>query len=164
MIVIPELVKKITGLKYGKDYWFNYPSKERPPIRLLKAETGLPANILNVNYSVSLEFGVWKYIEVQDDTSDELHEENQFWIFFNEDANLDISTDEEKRGLPKEELEKMRDFVRKSFADKTSPLSLIMSAREKEWNEDVKEQSEKNQNQIIDKHIEAFKNLADGEK
>ena len=77
---------------------------------------------------------------------------------------MDISTDEEKRGLPKEELEKMRDFVRKSFADKTSPLSLIMSAREKEWNEDVKEQSEKNRNQIIDKHIEAFKNLADGEK
>ena len=69
MIVDAELYEKVTGHKFFNDFCFNYPEKERPPIRLLKSETGLAANIVNVEYWVSLEPGTWQYIEVQNDTT-----------------------------------------------------------------------------------------------
>ena len=78
MIVIPELYEKEIGRKFFNDFCFNYPEKERPPFRLLKSDTGLPANIVNVEYWVSLELGTWQYIEVQNDTTDEVHQENSF--------------------------------------------------------------------------------------
>lgn len=69
MIVVAELYEKVTGHKFFNDFCFNYPEKERPPIRLLKSETGLAANIVKVEYWVSLELGTWQYIEVQNDTA-----------------------------------------------------------------------------------------------
>ena len=69
MIEVAELYKKVTGHKFFNDFCFNYPEKERPPIRLLKSETGLAANIVNVEYWVSQELGTWQYIEVQNDTA-----------------------------------------------------------------------------------------------
>ena len=48
MIVDAELYEKVTGHKFFNDFCFNYPEKERPPIRLLKSETGLAANIVKV--------------------------------------------------------------------------------------------------------------------
>ena len=88
MIVDAELYEKVTGHKFFNDFCFNYPEKERPPIRLLKSETGLAANILNVEYWVSLELGTCQYIEVQNDTAEEIHQENSFWILFDEKASL----------------------------------------------------------------------------
>lgn len=48
MIVDAELYEKVTGHKFFNDFCFNYPEKERPPVRLLKSETRLAANIVKV--------------------------------------------------------------------------------------------------------------------
>lgn len=69
MIEVAELYEKVTGHKFLNDFCFNYPEKERPPIRLLKSETRLDANIVKVEYWMSLELGTWQYIEVQNDTA-----------------------------------------------------------------------------------------------
>ena len=43
---------------------------------------------MNVEYWVSLELGTWQCIEVQNDTTEEIHQENSFWILFDEKASL----------------------------------------------------------------------------
>ncbi len=145
MIVIPELHEKETGSKFSDDFCFNYPKKERPLVRLLKSETGLPANIVNVECWVSLELGTWQYIEVQNDTADEIHQGNSFWILFDEKASL---TSDYCLGsppeLPESDVKAMQDFVRASFTDQNSRLFLLMQERKAQWEADVKETRDKN--------------------
>ena len=144
MIVIPEVYEKITGRKFFNDFCFNYPKKERPPIRLLKSETGLPANIVNVEYWVSLELGTWQYIEVQNDTADEIHQENSFWILFDEKASLLSDNDlAPMPELPESAVKAMQDFVSSSFSDHNSRLFLLMQERKAQWEADVKETQDK---------------------
>ena len=56
------------------------------PIRLFKSKTGLPANILDIQYYKTFEFGLMEYIIVQNDTNEEINDENSFWIYFTEEA------------------------------------------------------------------------------
>ena len=144
MIVITEVYEKITCRKFFNDFCFNYPKKERPPIRLLKSETGLPANIVNVEYWVSLELGTWQYIEVQNDTADEIHQENSFWILFDEKASLLSDNDlAPMPELPESAVKAMQDFVSSSFSDHNSRLFLLMQERKAQWEADVKETQDK---------------------
>lgn len=145
MIEVAELYEKVTGHKFFNDFCFNYPEKERPPIRLLKSETGLAANIVNVEYWVSLELGTWQYIEVQNDTADEIHEEKSFWILFDENASLTSDYDiDSPPELPESPVKAMQDFVRSSFSDQNSRLFLLMQERKAQWEADVKETRNKN--------------------
>ena len=124
---------------------FQLSRKRAPPIRLLKSETGLAANIVNVEYWVSLELGTWQYIEVQNDTADEIHEEKSFWILFDENASLTSDYDiDSPPELPESPVKAMQDFVRSSFSDQNSRLFLLMQERKAQWEADVKETRNKN--------------------
>ena len=142
MIVIPELFEKVTGLK-AEDV-FLYPP-ELPPKHLLKSETHLPANIIDVVYSFSFELGQLCYIEVQNDTDDEIHEDDTFLIIFNEKASGILSDDSQnfsESKLPTEALNEMREFVRTSFLDEKSFLRQLMNERKKQWEENAKKHKE----------------------
>lgn len=142
MIVIPELFEKVTGLK--ADDVFLYPPA-LPPKRLLKSETCLPANIVDVVYSFSFELGQLCYIEVQNDTDDEIHEDDTFLIFFNEKAggiSSDDSQDFAELKLPAEALNEMREFVQSSFLDEKSLLHQLMNERKKQWEDNAKKHKE----------------------
>lgn len=108
--------------------------KNQKPIRLLKAQTGLPANIVNIQYYCTVEFGLLAYIEVQNDTKDELNEEHPEWIFFSENAEI-FSTDIFKiqPKLSVDVLNIIKDYVKKSYADKNSILYKLFEQRKHEW-------------------------------
>ncbi|EID84128.1 hypothetical protein MSI_24220 [Treponema sp. JC4] len=103
------------------------------PIRLLKSETGLPANILDVQYYFTVEFGMMIYIVVQNDTLEELNEKKSFWLFFTEDADDFFYTPGEPDSLSEKDFNKMKDYVKKSYADNNSLLAKLFEQRKKEW-------------------------------
>lgn len=142
MIVIPELFEKVTGLK-AEDVFLYPPAL--PPKRLLKSETCLPANIVDFVYSFSFELGQLCYIEVQNDTDDEIHEDDTFLIFFNEKASgisSDDSQDFAESKLSAEALNEMRKFVQSSFLDDKSLLHQLMNERKKQWEDNAKKHKE----------------------
>ena len=106
------------------------------PIRLLKSETLLPANILDVQYYQTFEFGLMEYIVVQNDMFEDINDENTFWIFFSEEADdffYDHSENRKPSQLHPEFLFIMKEYVKKSFADKKSVLSKLFEQRKQEW-------------------------------
>ena len=106
------------------------------PIRLLKNETLLPANILDVQYYQTFEFGLMEYIIVQNDMFEDINDENTFWIFFSEGAEdffYDHSENRKLAHLHPEFLCIMKEYVKKSFADKESVLSKLFKQRKQEW-------------------------------
>lgn len=103
------------------------------PIRLLKSETGLPANILDVQYYCTAEFGMMIYIVVQNDSLKELNEKKSFWLFFTEDADDFFYTPGKPDSLSEEDFNTMKDYVKKSYADKNSILAKLFEQRKKEW-------------------------------
>lgn len=106
------------------------------PIRLLKSETLLPANILDVQYYQTFEFGLMEYIVVQNDMFEDINDENTFWIFFSEEADdffYDHSENRKPSQLHPEFLFIMKEYVKKSFVDKNSVLSKLFGQRKQEW-------------------------------
>ena len=94
---------------------------------------------------MSLELGTWQYIEVQNDTADEIHEEKSFWILFDENASLTSDYDiDSPPELHESDVKAMQDFVRSSFSDQNSRLFLLMQERKAQWEADVKETRNKN--------------------
>lgn len=92
-------------------------------LRLMKYETGLPVNIVNVQYYVTAEFGLMQFIEVQCNTNDELNEEQPEWIFFSEEAEvLSVDIFGGTSDLPDDVLNVMKEYVKKSNKDKNSLL------------------------------------------
>ena len=101
------------------------------PIRLLKSETLLPANILDVQYYQTFEFGLMEYIVVQNDMFEDINDENTFWIFFSEEADdffYDHSENRKPSQLHPEFLFIMKEYVKKSFADKTQFYQNFLSS------------------------------------
>lgn len=103
------------------------------PIRLLKSETDLPANILDVQYYFTVEFGMMIYIVVQNDTLEELNEKKSFWLCFTEDADDFFYTPGKPDSLLEEDFNAMKDYVEKSYADKNSLLAKLFEQRKQEW-------------------------------
>ena len=97
------------------------------PIRLLKSEIGLPANILDVKYYFTTEFGMMIYIEVQNDTLEDVNENKSFWLFFTEDADDFFYMPGESDSLSEEDFNKMKEYVKKSYADQTSVLAKFLN-------------------------------------
>ena len=144
MIVDPELYKKETGRNFFDDYCFNYPEEDPPPIHILKSETGLPVNVLDVEYSVTLEWGMWALIKFQNNTADEIDDSNSFELYFDENANLFPVYDLCDILISEDDFHAVQDFVKKSAADETSRLNILMKERKAQWEAAVKETAEKN--------------------
>ena len=146
MIISPDLYKKVTGRDFNEDFHFCYPTRSFQPVRLMKEETGLPVNILNVVYSTSLEFGVWRYIEFQGNTDDNICEEKSVALSFDDNANLFPVCDAfytNETPLLEKDFNAIRDYVRKAYADPNSHLNKLMKQREAEWNAAVKTEHDK---------------------
>ncbi|MBR4791374.1 MAG: hypothetical protein IK024_10825 [Treponema sp.] len=106
------------------------------PIQLLRSETKLPANILDVQYYKTFEFGLLEYIVVQNDMFDDINYENTFWILFTEKAEdifYDHSDSRKLSHLHSEFLYIMKEYVKKSYADKDSVLSKLFEQCKQEW-------------------------------
>ena len=109
---------------------------EQKPIRLLKLETLLPANILDVQYYQTFEFGLMQYIVVQNDMFEDINDKHTFWIFFTEEAEdlfYDYSDKRISAQLHPEFVDIMKDYVKKAFADKNSVLAKLFEQRKQEW-------------------------------
>ena len=106
------------------------------PIRLFKSKTGLPANILDIQYYKTFESGLMEYIIVQNDTNEEINDENSFWIYFTEEAE-DIFYEDTRiykgPALSKDDFNTIKNYVKKSYADKDSVLSKLFERRKQEW-------------------------------
>ena len=112
---------------------FVYPP-ERAPVRLLKAETGLPVNIINVTYGLSFELGLIEVIKVQTNTKDAIDDNNYEIFWFTENAETIF----EQTEMPAELLKIVQDYIKKSYVDKNSLLYKTMQKRKEEWESDVK--------------------------
>ena len=132
---LPEIIENMTWQDVQKS--FVYPP-ERAPVRLLKAETGLPVNIINVIYGVSLEFGLIEWIEVQTNTKDEIDENNYELFWFTENAE----TIDEDSDMTANLLGIVQEYIKKSYADENSLLYKTMQKRKEEWESDVKKMKE----------------------
>ena len=84
--------------------------EKRKKITLLKSQTGLPANIIDIQKYFTAEFGPMQYAEVQNNSNDEVEEDNYFWIMFS-DGEIDGLLWEEKCVLTSEEIEKIESFL-----------------------------------------------------
>ena len=84
--------------------------EKRKKITLLKSQTGLPANIIDIQKYFTAEFGPMQYAEVQNNSNDEVEEDNYFWIMFS-DGEIDGFLWEEKCVLTSEEIEKIKAFL-----------------------------------------------------
>ena len=112
------------------------------PIRLLKEETLLPANILDVQYYKTFEFGLMEYIVVQNDMFEDINDDHTFWIFFSEDADDLFYDHSDKRicsQLHPKFVDIMKEYVKKSYADKNSVLSKLFEQRKQEWESNYSE-------------------------
>lgn len=107
---------------------------ERPPVRFLKAETGLPVNIINVIYGISFELGLIEWIKVQTNTNDEIDDDNYEIFWFTENAD----TIWEQTDMPADLLEIVQAYIKKSYVDENSLLYKTMQKRKEEWESDVK--------------------------
>ena len=112
---------------------FVYPP-ERVLVRLLKAETGLPVNIINVTYGISFELGLIEWIKVQTNTNDAIDDNNYEIFWFTENAETIF----EQTEMPSELLKIVQNYIKKSYADNNSLLYKIMQKRKEEWECDVK--------------------------
>lgn len=134
-MINPENLSGIIGKMTWQDVQrsFIYPP-ERPPVRLLKEETGLPVNIINVVYGVSFDFGLIEWIEVQTNTKDEIDEKNYEIFWFTEKAETIL----EDTDMPADFLEIVQNYIKKSYSDVNSLLYKTMQKRKEEWEVDVK--------------------------
>ncbi len=107
--------------------------EKQQPIPLLKSETGLPANILDVRYYFTAELGMMIYVDVQNNTDEELNDKNAFYLFFTEEADDFFYTPGEPDSLSEEDFNKMKEYVKKSYADKNSLLAKLFEQRKQEW-------------------------------
>ena len=107
---------------------------ERPPVSFLKAETGLPVNIINVTYGISFELGLIEWIKVQTNTNDAIDDNNCeiFWFTENPETIL------EQTDMPADLLDIVQAYIKKSYADENSLLYKTMQKRKEEWKNDVK--------------------------
>lgn len=121
MIDLFELSKKI-----------HYPPP-LPKLRLMKSQTELSVNIVDVFYSECLEFGILSGIEIQCDANDELNEENTEIILFTENAETLSELWGSPQKLPDEILLQMKDYVKKSYGDKESTLFKLLEKKKAEW-------------------------------
>lgn len=103
------------------------------PIRLFKSKTGLPANILDIQYYKTFEFGLMEYIIVQNDTNEEINDEKSFWIFFTDKAEELFYVPSKGASLSDGEFNMMRTYVKKSFANNKSVLAKLFECRKQEW-------------------------------
>jgi hypothetical protein len=138
MITVKNLPKNIDDITWQDvQNCFVYPP-ERPPVRLLKVETGLPVNILNVTYGVSFEIGLIEWVEVQTNTNDEIDENNYEIFWFNENAETVLGNS----NMTTELLTIVQDYIKKSYADENSLLYKTMQKRKEEWERDVDKMKE----------------------
>lgn len=128
-----DALKKRNSTRRNVQKCFQYPA-EKPPVHLLKAETGLPVNIVNVVHSVSFELGLLEYIEIQTNTNDEIDDKNSEMILFTENAETLF----EQSNVAVEILNPVQEYVKQSYSDKNSLLYKTMQKRKAEWNEAVK--------------------------
>ena len=133
------------------------------PIQLLRSETNLPANILDVQYYQTFEFGLLEYIVVQNDMFEDINYENTFWILFTEKAEdifYDHSDTKKLSHLHPEFLYIMKEYVKKSYADKNSVLSKLFEQRKQEWkSEHSKGEQKPTREQLSSAIDEVFKTL-----
>lgn len=133
------------------------------PIQLLRSETNLPANILDVQYYQTFEFGLLEYIVVQNDMFEDINYENTFWILFTEKAEdifYDHSDTKKLSHLHPEFLYIMKEYVKKSYADKDSVLSKLFEQRKQEWkSEHSKGEHKPTREQLTSAIDEVFKTL-----
>ena len=133
------------------------------PIQLLRSETNLPANILDVQYYQTFEFGLLEYIVVQNDMFEDINYENTFWILFTEKAEdifYDHSDTKKLSHLHPEFLYIMKEYVKKSYADKNSVLSKLFEQRKQEWkSEHSKGEHKPTREQLTSAIDEVFKTL-----
>ena len=148
MLIIPELYEKVTGKKFHAADFFNYPDPH-PPVRLLKRETSLPANILDVSHTRSFEWGVQDWVEVQCDNRDEIPDDGRGFLLF-----VDVDeTDTEKvityeqgtecADLSPDEIAKIRRYVAQSMTDGSSLLRRTFERVREQWEADLKAKWEK---------------------
>lgn len=92
---------------------------------------------MNVEYWVSLELGTWQYIEVQNDTAEEIHQENSFWILFDEKASLtsDYCLDSPPE-LPKSDVKETRN--KNLERQKNANSEIVMNADKARTNQNKK--------------------------
>lgn len=139
MVVLDNLPKNIEDITWTDvQNSFIYPPT-RPPVRLLKAQTGLPVNIVNVIYGKSFELGLLEQIEVKINTSDDIDEKNTEIFWFSENAETLL----EESDMPSELLSVVQDYIKKSYTDQNSLIYKTMQARKEEWDSDVKKLQEK---------------------
>lgn len=120
---------------------FAYPVK-RSPVGLLKAETGLPVNIINVVYEFSFEFGLMEYIEIQTNTDNEINDERCEIFFFTDKAESLSELCGLKICLPSEIITTVQNYIKKSYSDENSLLFTTMQKRKIEWEKDHKKLKE----------------------
>ena len=138
MVVLDNLPKNIEDITWTDvQNSFIYPPT-RPPVRLLKAQTGLPVNIVNVIYGKSFELGLLEQIEVQINTSDDIDEKNTEIFWFSENAETLL----EESDMPSELLSVVQDYIKKSYTDQNSLIYKTMQARKEEWDSGVKKLQE----------------------
>lgn len=128
---LPEIIENMKWQDVQRS--FVYPP-ERPPVRLLKAETGLPVNIINITYGVSFELGLTEWIKVQTNTNDQIDDKNYEIFWFTENAETIL----EQTEMPDDLLEIVQEYIKKSYADEKSLLYTTMQKRKEEWESDVK--------------------------
>ena len=136
---LSKIIKDLTWMDVQKS--FIYPP-ERPPIHIMKSETGLPVNIVNVTYSLSFELGSIEWIKVQTNTNDQIDDKNYEIFWFTENAETLL----EQTDMPSELLEIVQNYIRKSYADENSLLYKTMQKRKAEWESDVKKMKEERKN------------------
>lgn len=132
---LPEIIENMKWQDVQRS--FVYPP-ERPPVRLLKAETGLPVNIINITYGVSFELGLTEWIKVQTNTNDQIDDKNYEIFWFTENAETIL----EQTEMPDDLLEIVQEYIKKSYADEKSLLYTTMQKRKEEWESDVKKMKE----------------------
>lgn len=132
---LPEIIENMKWQDVQRS--FVYPP-ERPPVRLLKAETGLPVNIINITYGVSFELGLIEWIKVQTNTNDQIDDKNYEIFWFTENAETILEQTEMQDDL----LEIVQEYIKKSYADEKSLLYTTMQKRKEEWESDVKKMKE----------------------
>ena len=139
MVVLDNLPKNIEDITWTDvQNSFIYPPT-RPPVRLLKAQTGLPVNIVNVIYGKSFELGLLEQIEVQINTSDDIDEKNTEIFWFSENAETLL----EESDMQSELLSVVQDSNKKTYTDQHCLIYKTMQARKEEWDSDVKKLQEK---------------------
>ena len=132
---LPDIIENMTWQDVQKS--FVYPP-ERSPVRLLKAETGLPVNIINVTYGVFFELGLIKWIKVQTNTNDAIDDNNYEIFWFTENAEtIDKDSD-----MTADLLGIVQEYIKKSYVDENSILYKTMQKRKEEWESDVKKMKE----------------------